>query len=193
MDVPDEPKKFIRTPDNWESWLDKVIADAQERGVFDNLETAGKPLDLARSAFQDDRELGFHMLKNAGFAPPWVEIDKEIRADLAALEELKSRALELQSESSQPHPIPASRPEPKRGRLGFLLPKPVSAPAQPRRNSAAELADLRRDCANRIDQINRKIGQYNAMIPREIWWLERPLLNTADLLDPAPQTEHRRV
>lgn len=35
------------------SWIDKQIADAERRGVFDNLPGAGKPLDLKRDGDAD--------------------------------------------------------------------------------------------------------------------------------------------
>jgi hypothetical protein len=53
-----------------------------ERGDFDNLRGAGKPLNLARDPnVPEDWELAFNMLKNAGFAPDWIETRKQVDAE----------------------------------------------------------------------------------------------------------------
>jgi DnaJ family protein C protein 28 len=70
-----------RTRD-WESWIDQQIREAQERGEFDNLPGKGKPLDLTPNPYAQDRELAYKMLKDAGFAPEWIELDKGIRGKL---------------------------------------------------------------------------------------------------------------
>jgi DnaJ family protein C protein 28 len=67
---------------NWESWLDQQIREAQERGEFDNLPGKGQPLDLTPNPYAGDRELAFKVLKDAGYAPEWIELDKAIRARL---------------------------------------------------------------------------------------------------------------
>jgi DnaJ family protein C protein 28 len=68
---------------NWESWIDQQIREAQERGEFDDLPGSGKPLDLTPNPFAQDRELAFKVLKDAGYAPEWIELDKAIREKLA--------------------------------------------------------------------------------------------------------------
>ncbi|MBO9469988.1 DUF1992 domain-containing protein [Endozoicomonas sp. G2_2] len=63
-----------------ERLADAHIDAAAERGEFDNLPGAGKPLDL-----DDDRDVppelraGYRLLKNAGFVPPELEARREIR------------------------------------------------------------------------------------------------------------------
>jgi DnaJ family protein C protein 28 len=64
---------------DWESWIDQQIREAQERGAFDNLPGKGKPLDLTPNPYAQDRELAFKILKDAGYAPEWIELDKAIR------------------------------------------------------------------------------------------------------------------
>lgn len=67
---------------NLESAVDQQIREAMERGDFDNLRGAGKPLDLARDPnVPQDWELAFNLLKNAGFAPDWIETLGQVRAD----------------------------------------------------------------------------------------------------------------
>lgn len=47
------------------------IADAKERGAFDNLEGAGRPLELEDdSMIPQDLRMAYKVLKNAGYLPP---------------------------------------------------------------------------------------------------------------------------
>lgn len=72
-----------REQKDWEHWIDQQIREAQERGDFDNLPGAGKPLDpVAANPFAQDRELSFKILKDSGYAPEWIELDKAIRSKL---------------------------------------------------------------------------------------------------------------
>lgn len=74
----EEPKR----PWNWENWVDQQIREAQERGEFDNLPGTGKPLDLTPNPYAQGQELAFKVLKDAGYAPDWIELDKAIRSKL---------------------------------------------------------------------------------------------------------------
>jgi DnaJ family protein C protein 28 len=67
---------------DWESWIDQQIREAYERGEFDNLPGKGRPLDLPPNPYAKDRELAYKILKDAGFAPEWIELDKAIRGRL---------------------------------------------------------------------------------------------------------------
>ena len=67
---------------DWESWIDQQIREAHERGEFDNLPGKGRPLDLTPNPYAQDRELAYKILKDAGFAPEWIELDKAIRGRL---------------------------------------------------------------------------------------------------------------
>jgi hypothetical protein len=66
---------------NWQSWIDQQIRKAQERGAFDHLPGKGQPLDLPPNPFAQDQELAFKVLKDAGYAPEWIELDKAIRKE----------------------------------------------------------------------------------------------------------------
>jgi hypothetical protein len=74
-------------PTQFESWIDKQIREAQERGDFDNLRGAGKPLtpdDPNVQAFAGDDAMGLRMLKNNEALPAWIELNREIVADRQA-------------------------------------------------------------------------------------------------------------
>lgn len=79
---------------DWESWIDQQIREAQERGEFDNLPGKGRPLDLTANPFAGDQELAFKILKDAGCAPEWIELDKTVRTRLAQARAVLARAWE---------------------------------------------------------------------------------------------------
>lgn len=58
-----------------------LLAQAIERGEFDNLEGAGKPLNLEENPFEPvELRMVHKILKDNGFAPAWIELGKEIDA-----------------------------------------------------------------------------------------------------------------
>jgi hypothetical protein len=68
---------------DWGSVIDRLIREAQERGEFDNLAGKGQRLKLEDNALEDpERRLANRVLKNAGFAPDWIELDKDVRQGL---------------------------------------------------------------------------------------------------------------
>lgn len=73
--------------------IEEIIQAAQARGEFDNLRGQGKPQDHSEyfSMPEEDR-MAFTVLKNAGYAPPEVELLKEIDALRSQLAAAKSGA-----------------------------------------------------------------------------------------------------
>ena len=70
---------------NWESLIDRKIREAMEEGEFDNLSGQGQPIDLTENPFEDpDWRMAHRMLRQAGFAPAWIEERKDIEAEIAA-------------------------------------------------------------------------------------------------------------
>ncbi len=77
----------------WESLIDKKIREAIEQGEFDDLSGKGRPIDLSENPFEDpDWRLAHRMLRNAGFAPAWIEERKDIDNDLEAARTIMARA-----------------------------------------------------------------------------------------------------
>ncbi len=69
----------------WESLVDQKIREATEQGEFDNLFGAGQPIDLSENPYEDpDWRTAHRMLRNAGFAPAWIEERKDIDQELEA-------------------------------------------------------------------------------------------------------------
>ncbi len=86
--------EHLKGPKDWESWIDQQIREAQERGAFDNLPGKGEPLDLTPNPYAQDRELAFKILKDAGYAPEWIELDKAIRGRLERARAMLARRRE---------------------------------------------------------------------------------------------------
>jgi hypothetical protein len=58
---------------------ERKIAEAIERGEFNDLPGAGKPLELDDDAhIPEDLRVAFRILKNAGYVPPEVENLREV-------------------------------------------------------------------------------------------------------------------
>ena len=67
---------------HWESRIDQKIREGMEQGEFDDLPGKGKPLDTSENPFEDpEMRMAHRMLRNAGFAPPWIEERKDIEAE----------------------------------------------------------------------------------------------------------------
>ncbi len=117
--------------DDYGSHVDRLIREAQERGEFENLPGAGKPLDLGRdNPFEADWASAFRLAKNAGTPPLWVQLEHEIRADTEALDaflertaaELERRAARILGGSGRaPAPPAAPRRLPAPGRRRWWL------------------------------------------------------------------------
>jgi DnaJ family protein C protein 28 len=99
-DAPD-PKPLVhrRGPDgrmevgpDWETLIERKIREAMEAGQFDNLPYQGEPLPDDDNPYAGDKALAFHVLKGQGYAPPWIEADKEVRALMERRDALLERA-----------------------------------------------------------------------------------------------------
>ena len=67
---------------HWESLIDQKIREAMEQGEFDDLPGKGKPIDTSENPFEDpEMRLAHRMLRNAGFAPSWIEERKDIDSE----------------------------------------------------------------------------------------------------------------
>jgi DnaJ family protein C protein 28 len=66
----------------WESLIDQKIREAMEQGEFDDLTGKGEPIDTSVNPFEDpEMRLAHRMLRNAGFAPSWIEERKDIDSE----------------------------------------------------------------------------------------------------------------
>ena len=79
-----------------ESLTEKKLREAIENGEFDDLPGKGEPLDLKENPFEDpDLRVVHRLLRNAGFAPAWIEERKDIDAEFETARTKLSRAWAL--------------------------------------------------------------------------------------------------
>jgi DnaJ family protein C protein 28 len=86
-------------------YIDEQIREAQDRGEFDNLPGKGKPLNLDDNLFTGDKAMAYNLLKQNGYAPPEIELAKEIRTEFEKAQE-KLEKLRLQRKSLCTRRIP---------------------------------------------------------------------------------------
>jgi hypothetical protein len=71
--------------------VEEAIVDAQRRGEFDDLRGKGKPIPAELLFSRDDAWLAGKTLANAGFLPPWLQLQHEIDDDMQACRFLVER------------------------------------------------------------------------------------------------------
>jgi hypothetical protein len=76
---------------NYESWIDRQISEAEKRGKFDNLSTAGKPLpDLGGRSDENWWIKGKLREEGLSYTPPSLALKKSVGDALAAALEADS-------------------------------------------------------------------------------------------------------
>src|SRR5438105_13943591 len=104
-DEPATPKIGRYRGKRYIDYIDEQIREAQARGDFDNLPGSGKPLNLDENPFTGDKALAYSLLKQNGYAPPEVELAKEIRAQFEKTQQ-KLKKLRQQRKSLSARRIP---------------------------------------------------------------------------------------
>jgi len=135
-------------PKDWESWVDQQIREAQERGEFDNLPGTGKPLDLAPNPYAQEQELAFKVLKDAGYAPEWIELDKAIRHRLEGMRTILRRQWEW-----------------REARLHELAGRTDRGAEAERERAMAGWQDAVTLFELALQEINKEIGELNLKVP----------------------------
>jgi DnaJ family protein C protein 28 len=150
---------------DWESAVEKQIREAMERGEFDHLRGAGKPLDLSENPHTpEDWRLAFKVLKDAGVAPEWIEQGKEIRKELRALATL----LDSQSRGLRE----------RRAKMKTLAPDKMIAEYEHLAQAIEKTCDAYRQQASAL---NRTIDTFNLQVPNVN--LQMPRLKIDDELE----------
>ena len=77
---------------HWESLIDRKIREAMAEGEFDDLSGKGEPIDLTENPFENpDWRMAHRMLRQAGFAPAWIEERKDIESEIAVAKSTLAR------------------------------------------------------------------------------------------------------
>lgn len=178
----------------WDNWVDRAIEEAKERGEFDNLPAQGKPLRVESNPYAPELDLAHSILKNADMAPPWIELNRAIETEIAALAALRERTGQRLAASiaklSAPrdHPAEGNSPpappvQPARWRPAWLFGRPSPRPAAPSpRPTLASLAVERERARNRYLEraaaLDKKIREYHDTLPSNLWHLQRTRLTS---------------
>lgn len=179
----DYRRKQIRS---WDSWVDEAIQEAQERGDFDNLPHHGQPIQIVETPFAPDMNAALATLRNAGYAPTWMELDREItrlKEDMASYLERSAAYLRQKTMELAGDPMPTSDELPVRraglwARLKRFL--NIAAEIDPPIQRQLTLADLvlirlrmRDQYLERAATVDKKVTEFHAALPRNLWHLER--------------------
>ena len=128
--------------------VNKQIEEAMERGEFSDLPGKGKPLKLDANPFLTPQtRMANRLLKENGFSPRWVELEKEIKKEKAQLEKvfinLKARRERLAVIVQQyPH---------RRGAISRTF-------EQERARAIAQYSE-------KLENLNQKIQRVNLLMP----------------------------
>ena len=181
---------------SWDNWVDRAIEEAKERGEFDNLPDQGKPLRVESNPFAPELDLAHSILKNADMAPPWIELNRAIEAEIAALATVRERTGQRVAAALTQLTQPAQHPEPavdvtappvesawaSRWRPAWLFGRPASPPpgTSPQRPTLASLAAERERARvrylERAAALDKKIREYHDTLPPTLWHLQRTRL-----------------
>lgn len=125
---------------NKERGIDEIIRQAMDQGAFENLRGKGKPLNLDENPYLDKEwQLAYHLLKQNGFAPDFVEKRQAIEMQLATARETIARSWAWKAKSLE------------EGRDSAWV--------------EAEWTKARVKFEIQIEEINKHIKQYNLVIP----------------------------
>src|SRR5215510_15081907 len=78
---------------SWETWIDAQIRVARERGAFDNLPGAGKPLPNLCEEYDPEWWVKqFVQREQISILPPSLELLRKVETELVAIEKLHDEA-----------------------------------------------------------------------------------------------------
>ena len=128
--------------------VNKQIEEAMECGEFSNLPGKGKPLQLDTNPFLTPQaRMANRLLKENGFVPRWVELEKEIQQEKAQLERLLTNL------------------KARRERLAALIQRYPKRHRAISRTFEQERARGIQQYSEKLEKLNRKIQRVNLLMP----------------------------
>jgi hypothetical protein len=175
--------------ESFDEWVHDRLEEAIARGEFDNLPLKGKPIKIESNPFQPELDLAFSRLKNAGMAPAWIELDREIYTMQETLGKwLDATAGRLAAEATRIRALEEAPPEPAWAagdgpwyrrwwpfRL-FAVTESAAAEPDPAREWRSwdwQRRSAREQYLTRAAQLDKKIELFNGSVPRDLWHLEK--------------------
>jgi len=182
--------------EDWDDWIEKEIRDSMGRGEFSNLPGHGKPIRIESNPFDPSMDMAYSRLKNAGYAPTWMELDRQITAARTDLNDFLHRS-ETYLETLRAHvaehdaaPAPGDEPETRSALPRWALWRRLlqwldfADAGGETRESPLTHADLvrirehmRRQYLERAADIDKTIGTFHAALPPTLWHLQRTTLS----------------
>ena len=128
----------------YRDYIEEQIQEAVARGEFNNLPGTGKPLNLEDDHLAGDKTSAYRLLKQNGYAPPEIELLKEIRRENERVEQQMNR-LRAQARDLRSRRVP-----------------PFSGEKHAYNESVEKAA---RACEEKLRGLNRKILTFNLSVP----------------------------
>lgn len=177
-----------RTLEGWDNWVDRAIREAQQRGEFDDLPGAGKPLQIYSNPLAPEWDAASGLLKGAGVAPFWVELDKEILAEVAALAAMRDEAaasmagqLAIGQDGRAVEETVTPPPRPRWWPFRRARTRSLSRNVDHRHGRVEKVEEwrcrVRQAYLDRAAQLDKKIAAYHNALPGDLWWLQKPRLS----------------
>ena len=174
---------------DWDEWVQEELEKARERGEFENLPLAGKPIRIYRTDVNPEYDLAFSRLKNAGVLPAWMELEGKIRRLTGEMDDFLERSAaylaeqrealrrNLAEEAATPPPAPRPWWQVWRALTDWLRFAPPEPPASPGPRSIADLVGIREHLREQYlamaAALDRTIVDYHNALPRELAHLQR--------------------
>ena len=174
--------------DSWEGHVEQMIREAQERGEFDDLPGAGKPLDLTDNPFAGEWQSAFRTARNAGALPCGWSWTGRSPPSGSSCRRWASAARGTCRRSGPAWSLTASgragAGRARRGNAGGGASSTAPGGRCGRRSARprsleeleAERERARRIYLKRAGAIDEKIRDFNTHRPRNLSWLEKPRL-----------------
>jgi DnaJ family protein C protein 28 len=146
-----EETRKKKTSQSWGDHIEQQIRDAMERGEFDNLPGQGKPQVFAQAHGDPSMEMANKIVRDAGFAPAWLELEIDIEHEQSQTETSVLRSWRWRETNR-----------------GDAIEDPRWVEAEWRK--ARELFE------QRLKALNTKILSYNLLLPPPLLHKQRPRL-----------------